>query len=72
MNETHCKGCRDNFYNGHNPLGVKECWHRKSAKIVWLKLVPYSMRPPWNVPAQKLPECYHQEGYASINPKRKC
>ena len=29
-----CVGCRDNYYNGNNPHGVKECWHLKSAKRV--------------------------------------
>lgn len=30
----YCIGCDDNFYNGNNGLGVKECWNFKSAKIV--------------------------------------
>jgi hypothetical protein len=29
-----CEGCHDNFYNGNNKLGVKECWSLKSAKVV--------------------------------------
>ena len=29
-----CSGCRENFYNGHNSLGVSECWHFKSARVV--------------------------------------
>ena len=28
-----CSGCRDNFYNGNNPIGVRECWMYKSATI---------------------------------------
>jgi len=28
-----CIGCDDNFYNGNNPMGVKECWLFKSAKV---------------------------------------
>jgi hypothetical protein len=31
---THCQGCSENFYNGNNPLGVTQCWHLKSARIV--------------------------------------
>lgn len=27
-----CAGCRNDFYNGHNDLGVKECWSREDAK----------------------------------------
>lgn len=29
-----CVGCRDDFYNDKNPLGVKRCWSLKSAKKV--------------------------------------
>jgi hypothetical protein len=29
-----CSGCRDNFYNGHNDLGVEECWCFDTAKVV--------------------------------------
>ncbi len=29
-----CAGCRENFYNGNNELGIKECWLLKDAKIV--------------------------------------
>lgn len=28
-----CRGCEDNFYNGNNPLGVKECWAFKKAVV---------------------------------------
>lgn len=28
-----CSGCHCDFYNGHNPLNVKKCWHFKSAKV---------------------------------------
>ncbi len=30
----YCEGCKDDFYNGNNGLGVKECWHLEDAKIV--------------------------------------
>lgn len=29
-----CSGCRDDFYNDHNDMGVKECWAFKDAKVV--------------------------------------
>ena len=29
-----CSGCRDDFYNDHNPIGVKECWCFKDAEVV--------------------------------------
>lgn len=35
MGDTkHCRGCEDDFYNGQNPMGVRECWMLKSAKLV--------------------------------------
>ena len=33
-NKALCLGCRDNFYNGNNPIGVQECWLYKNAKVV--------------------------------------
>ena len=29
-----CQDCSDDFYNGHNPMGIKECWHFRDAKVV--------------------------------------
>jgi hypothetical protein len=60
-----CAGCHDDFYNDHNPLGVKECWSLKSAKIVtrW-------RTGTWTMPATpgafaevRVPNCYRQKGY---------
>jgi hypothetical protein len=36
-----CSGCRANFYNYPNKLGVEECWHYANARVVD-KLVYYS------------------------------
>jgi hypothetical protein len=30
----YCSGCRNNFYNGNNPMKIKECWSLKTAKLV--------------------------------------
>lgn len=32
--KKYCSGCDNNFYNGNNPMGVKECWCFKTAKVV--------------------------------------
>jgi hypothetical protein len=29
-----CRGCRDDFYNDHNDIGVKQCWSLKDAQVV--------------------------------------
>lgn len=34
MDKKYCGGCVDDFHNGHNPYGVKECWSLKTAKLV--------------------------------------
>lgn len=31
----YCAGCDNDFYNGHNELGVRQCWHLASARVVW-------------------------------------
>lgn len=61
MTKDNCKGCRDDFYNGHNPLGVKECWLFKKAKLV----ARYRTHRD-AMPASKgaftevvVPDCYH-------------
>ena len=32
--KEYCSGCQDDFYNGNNPLEIKECWNLKTAKLV--------------------------------------
>ena len=32
--KKYCSGCDSDFYNDNNPLGVKECWNFKKAKLV--------------------------------------
>lgn len=66
----HCSGCRDNFYNGYNPYGIKECWNLKDAKIIWRKAVPLSQYPPWTQKAQRYPSCYRKKGYVFVGPKQ--
>jgi hypothetical protein len=65
-----CEGCRDNFYNGNNDIGVKTCWHYKTAKIVMRKMVPYTLVPPWKMKPIKVLSCRRVSGYAFIDPKR--
>ena len=72
MDRKFCSGCVNNFYNGFNDLGVTTCWSLKTAKRIKRKKVPLNQVPPWNQPAQMLPSCYRQRGYAIIdgNPTR--
>ena len=68
MDKKHCSGCNDNFYNGNNPHGIKECWMLKSAKVIWRKKVPMNQRPPWSQAAIQVPKCYKQSGYIFVPP----
>jgi hypothetical protein len=34
MNKSHCAGCRNNFYNSNNGLGVSECRSLETAKLI--------------------------------------
>ena len=59
-----CSGCRNNFYNGHNDLGVKECWSFKDAKPVTKWAIGWwtPMDRPENFRKVRVLDCYHQPG----------
>lgn len=66
-----CVGCRDDFYNGNNDLGVKECCHLGSAKKVQRKEVGFWDEPPWDhQPVIDTLSCYHAKGYVYVEPHR--
>jgi len=64
VNDKHCRGCIDDFYNDRNPLGVKKCWMLDDAKVV----TRYSIGT-WTSPTQSgaftkvsVPNCYREKG----------
>jgi hypothetical protein len=61
MKKQHCNGCRNNFYNSNNGLGVKECWSFEDAKIVWRIPIGNWETPPYKHKAIRIPNCYHTE-----------
>jgi hypothetical protein len=65
-----CAGCSEDFYNGHNPYGIEECWHLEDAKLVRKKKVAMDQRPPWTQPAQRVLNCYRQKGYVFVGPEQ--
>ncbi len=67
-----CLRCEQNFYNGNNELGIKECWHLGSAKLELRKEVPISQVPPWNQPPRKFLSCYRQKGYVYVESDATC
>lgn len=66
----HCVGCRDDFYNGKNELGVKECWSLEKAKVIWKKEVRIDQRPPWTQKAKRLLSCFHRPRHVYVKPEQ--
>ena len=46
--KTYCLGCSQNYYNGNNEVGIKECWSFKSAKAVTRFRIGW-----WTIPDSK-------------------
>ncbi len=67
-----CVGCHDNFYNGNNDLGVKECWSYPDAKVIRKKFVHIDQRPPWNQDAEWAFDCCQRERFISVRPRVTC
>ncbi len=63
-----CGGCRNDFYNGNNDLGVKECWSLKTARISRVAFVHLDSVPPWHAPIVRTLHCHQRERYVRINP----
>ena len=61
-----CNGCRDDFYNDHNPYGVKTCWHFEKAVIVTKMRVGTWQNPPYKWSPQECLSCYSPEGASMI------
>jgi hypothetical protein len=62
----HCQGCRDDFYNGKNQLGIRKCWSRDDAFFV-TRYEIHKWTPPTRPGAfvkRILPNCYHSDEYS--------
>jgi len=59
-----CAGCENNFYNGNNQLGVKQCWSLPKASIVHKKKISINDVPPWKTqPIVRILSCRREKGY---------
>jgi len=60
----HCLGCRDDFYNDKNPMGVKRCWGLKTAKMVTRFRIGTWTQPtqPYAFTTVRQFQCFHQDG----------
>ena len=69
MDKKHCVGCIEDFYNGKNPPGVKECWMLKDAKV--MARFSISINAPMGARANYIPEkrpsCYRASGVVYLN-----
>jgi len=63
-----CLGCREDFYNGKNDLGIPECWCLKDAKLVWRREVHIDDIPPWKRPAIHVLNCFRRPKYVYVKP----
>ena len=68
MDKKNCIGCRENFYNGNNDLGVKECWNLESAELKTRFRICNST--PMNIKSayikSRKPSCYREVGYTYL------
>lgn len=67
-----CFGCRNDFYNGHNDIGVTQCWSLKNAKVVKRKRVHLDQVPPWTQKAIRVLSCYHESRYVFVGEHQTC
>ncbi len=70
VKKDYCAGCRNDFYNGNNELGVTKCWSLERAKVVWKKEVHINQVPPWTQSAKRVYNCYHRPQYVYVDPDR--
>lgn len=65
-----CQGCRDDFYNGKNPYGIKQCWSFASATVEPRIVIGVWQRPPYNKKsARPCLSCFKPEGQVAVKPE---
>jgi len=64
MDKRDCLGCTEDFYNDKNPLGVKECWLFKDAKVITRYRIGMwdGMGERRHYHKEKRPNCYRVKG----------
>lgn len=69
ITESMCSGCRNDFYNGHNDLGVKKCWSFDTATRVKKILIHIDAMPPYrNAKPEEMPSCYSKQRFVAVTP----
>lgn len=64
-----CAGCHNDFYNGHNDLGVSRCWSLESAEFVKRIEVHVDQRPPYHQKPIKVPSCFKRPRHVYVKPE---
>ena len=69
MKLSDCLGCRDDFYNDKNPLGVKRCWSFDEKKALVTKHrihydTPMGRRSGYT--EVSVPPCYHMDHFVHL------
>jgi len=71
IKRKYCPSCSEDFYNSHNPYGIEECWHLKTAKLVWGKVIGIWQNPPYdNIPNERKPNCWRKKGVVFIKKEK--
>jgi hypothetical protein len=71
MKKSDCSGCEDNFYNGNNDLGVKECFRFRGQGNRVKKRYRIDYNTPTNIREAyqevTCPTCYRKKGFAYMD-----
>lgn len=68
ISKSDCAGCTNDFYNGHNPHGIAECWHFKTARPVNRLRIGVWQNPPYDRDATiVVPNCRTEKGSVLVN-----
>ncbi len=67
IDAKHCSGCTNDFYNGHNDLGVKQCWSLPNAELVPRLLIHINQSPPYKgMKTEQVPQCYKRPHFVTV------
>lgn len=60
----HCIGCHNDYYNGRERCGGRDCWHLSGANLVLRRRVHMDDMPPHTHKPQQFFNCRYEPGYS--------